>query len=599
MKKILGYLTTLLLVGGALAYAQGDLSVQVLRLLTRTNTWSSTATQTFQNNLVIAGDTPADTTNKLYEINNDLYYNAIQLTTGGGPAGSHTLLSTTHTDTLAGTVARGDVIVGNATPKWSRLPLGTSGKFLKSDGTDASWSLDGGALTNLPAANLTGTIAAISGVNLTNLNASNLASGTVPVARLAGVIVNASVANAAAIAYSKLNLAASVNLTSDMTGVLPFANGGTGLSTAVDDSIPVSSGSAWVAKVLPNCVSATTALAYTTATNTFSCQALTVGSGTVTNVAMTVPSILAVAGTPVTTTGTLALTLANETQNTVFAGSNGGGSIPPTFRALVNADFPLSGVAAATYASVTVNTRGIVTAASATASLTTQVSGILPFANGGTGLSAASDDTVMVSSGAAWVAKAVPNCTTGLTYTTATNTFSCAPVVTEKMWLDAGLCQNATTVMGWSTPVANPAVGACVTGANTQKAVYDFADGASTLSIQKELRLSASWTSTIDVDLIWYTTATAGDVVWQVATICVPDASTGDPAFNTASTVTDTAKGTTNQYNIASITALTVTGCSASSVLYLRVYRDPTNVSDTLAATARLVGVELTLRRSL
>jgi hypothetical protein len=64
------------------------------------------------------------------------------------------------------------------------------------------------------------------------------------------------------------------------------------------------------------------------------------GGGTVTSVAMTVPSILSVSGSPVTTTGTLAVTLANQTQNTVFAGSNAGGSVAPTFRALVAADLP-------------------------------------------------------------------------------------------------------------------------------------------------------------------------------------------------------------------------------------------------------------------
>ena len=43
---------------------------------------------------------------------------------------------------------------------------------------------NGSNLTNLPAANLTGTLPAISGANLTNLDASDLASGTVPTARL-------------------------------------------------------------------------------------------------------------------------------------------------------------------------------------------------------------------------------------------------------------------------------------------------------------------------------------------------------------------------------------------------------------------------------
>jgi len=39
-------------------------------------------------------------------------------------------------------------------------------------------------LTSIPGGNITGTIAAVSGVNLTSLNASNLGSGTVPTARL-------------------------------------------------------------------------------------------------------------------------------------------------------------------------------------------------------------------------------------------------------------------------------------------------------------------------------------------------------------------------------------------------------------------------------
>ncbi len=53
----------------------------------------------------------------------------------------------------------------------------------------------------------------------------------------------------------------------------------------------------------------------------------------------------------------------------------------------------------------------------------------ITFAKGGTGLTAASDDTVMVSSGSAWVAKSIPDCidTSGnhLNYTASTNSFSC------------------------------------------------------------------------------------------------------------------------------------------------------------------------------
>lgn len=61
-------------------------------------------------------------------------------------------------------------------------------------------------------------------------------------------------------------------LTTGVTGVLPFANGGTNLSTAADDTVPLSSGSAWVAAAIANCVdSAGNHLNYTAATNSFSC----------------------------------------------------------------------------------------------------------------------------------------------------------------------------------------------------------------------------------------------------------------------------------------------------------------------------------------
>ena len=90
------------------------------------------------------------------------------------------------------------------------------------------------------------------------------------------------------------------------------------------------------------------------------------GSGTVSSVGLSLPSIFTVSGSPVTTSGTLTATLASETANTVFAAPNGS-SGTPTFRSLVNADFPTSGVSSGTYGSgsvvpvITVNSQGIVT----------------------------------------------------------------------------------------------------------------------------------------------------------------------------------------------------------------------------------------------
>ncbi len=64
------------------------------------------------------------------------------------------------------------------------------------------------------------------------------------------------------------------------------------------------------------------------------------GTGTVTSVALSVPAILSVSGSPITTSGTLAVTLETQTANRVWSGPTTGSAATPTFRALVAADLP-------------------------------------------------------------------------------------------------------------------------------------------------------------------------------------------------------------------------------------------------------------------
>lgn len=66
------------------------------------------------------------------------------------------------------------------------------------------------------------------------------------------------------------------------------------------------------------------------------------GAGTVTSVDLTMPSIFSVSGNPVTTSGTLAVALANQNANRVFAGPASGVPAVPTFRALTVADLAAS-----------------------------------------------------------------------------------------------------------------------------------------------------------------------------------------------------------------------------------------------------------------
>lgn len=66
---------------------------------------------------------------------------------GGG--GTHDLLSVTHADTTPGAVVRGDLVTGQgSSATWARLARGSSGTYLRSDGTDVGYSgLDMGDAT--------------------------------------------------------------------------------------------------------------------------------------------------------------------------------------------------------------------------------------------------------------------------------------------------------------------------------------------------------------------------------------------------------------------------------------------------------------------
>jgi hypothetical protein len=79
------------------------------------------------------------------------------------------------------------------------------------------------------------------------------------------------------------------------------------------------------------------------------------GTGTVTSVALSLPSFITVTGSPVTTSGTLTGTLASQTANTIFAGPTTGAPNPPTFRAMVTADIPDAAVTFAKIQDVTAN----------------------------------------------------------------------------------------------------------------------------------------------------------------------------------------------------------------------------------------------------
>lgn len=118
--------------------------------------------------------------------------------------------------------------------------------------------------------------------------------------------------------------------------------------------------------------------------------------GTVTSVALTSPGVLyTVSGSPITSSGTLALNLIPQNPNTILAGPASGSAANPSFRSLVSADIPNNAAnTTGTASNITASSNSTLTSLPSLAlptsqlsgqlSLTTQVSGILPIANGGT-----------------------------------------------------------------------------------------------------------------------------------------------------------------------------------------------------------------------
>ena len=161
------------------------------------------------------------------------------------------------------------------------------------------------------------------------------------------------------------------------TGQLAVSRGGTGAATTTANFVFAgpSSGSP----------AAPTFRALTTA----DIPALAYGS--VSSVGLALPSIMTVSGSPVTSSGTLTGTLTTQAVNAIFAGPSSGAAAAPTFRSLTTADIPalsyVTSVAASVPAFLSIAGSPITTSGT----LAISYSGTaLPIANGGTGQTTAS-----------------------------------------------------------------------------------------------------------------------------------------------------------------------------------------------------------------
>lgn len=145
------------------------------------------------------------------------------------------------------------------------------------------------------------------------------------------------------------------------------ANGGTGRATLTANKILVGDGAGQV-KLGDIVAGSGASVTYDAGTATWTVAGVS-GGGTVTSVGLTAPAEIAVAGSPITAAGTLALTWASAAANRVLASPDGSAGTP-AFRALLAADIP-------------------------TLDAGTKLSGTLPQANGGTGFTGYTDAQIL------------------------------------------------------------------------------------------------------------------------------------------------------------------------------------------------------------
>jgi hypothetical protein len=322
------------------------------------------------------------------------------LSFSGGTTGLTPAAATAGVVTLAGTLiaanggtgyaayAVGDLLYADTTTTLAKLPDVAAGNALISGGvaTAPAWGKIG--LTThvsgvLPIAN--------GGTNST----STPTAGAVPYG------------TGTAYAFTAAGTSGQV-LTSAGAGVPTWATPTTGTVTSVGLAMPVQ----FTVTNSPVTSSGTLTAAFTTqavnsifagpssgaaavptfrALTTADLPALPYGTGTVTSVGLSLPSIIAVTNSPVTTSGTLTGTLTTQAVNAIFAGPSSGAAATPTFRALTTADIPalsyVTSVALALPSIMSVSGSPVTSSGTLTGTLTTQAANAI-FAGPSSGASA-------------------------------------------------------------------------------------------------------------------------------------------------------------------------------------------------------------------
>ena len=193
--------------------------------------------------------------------------------------------------------------------------------------------------------------------------------------------------------------------------------------------------------------------------------ALPYGSGTVTSVGLSLPSIITVTNSPVTTSGTLTGTLTTQAVNAIFAGPSSGAAAAPTFRSLTTADIPTLAYGSVTSVSFTGGIVSVATPTTTPALTVAGTSGGIPYFSSGTtwASSAALAANALVIGGGAGVAPSTTTTGTGVVTALSVNTGTAGAFVVNGGALGTPSSGTVTNLTGTASININGTVGATTT----------------------------------------------------------------------------------------------------------------------------------------